>query len=177
MAKYPPAVRRRANKLYTLIEAETAEQRGRLEDALSSLPEGNVRRGQEVYHSAKAACSSCHALGYLGGRVGPDLTRIARIRNQRDLLEAIVFPSASLVQNYEPVAIVMDDGRVFNGLVQRETEDELTLATGPDKEVRITRSEIEEIKRSKTSVMPAGLDKQLTPQQLADLVEFLKTRK
>ena len=71
----------------------------------------------------------------------------------------------------------MDDGRVFNGLVQRETEDELTLATGPDKEVRITRSEIEEIKRSKTSVMPAGLDKQLTPQQLADLVEFLKTRK
>lgn len=177
MAKYPSVVRRRANKLCTLIEAETAEQRGRLEDALSSLPEGNVRRGQEVYHSAKAACSSCHALGYLGGRVGPDLTRIARIRNQRDLLEAIVFPSASLVQNYEPVAIVMDDGRVFNGLVQRETEDELTLATGPDKEVRITRSEIEEIKRSKTSVMPAGLDKQLTPQQLADLVEFLKTRK
>jgi putative heme-binding domain-containing protein len=69
------------------------------------------------------------------------------------------------------------DGHVYNGLIQRETDEELVLATGPDKEQRIAKSEIEEIKRSKVSVMPAGLDKQLTPQQLADLVKFLTTRK
>ena len=136
-----------------------------------------MRRGQEVYHSAKAACAACHAIGYLGGRVGPDLTRIARVRNRRDLLEAIIFPSASIVQNYEPVTVVTVNGRVHNGLIQRETDTELVLATGPDKEVRIARSDIEESNRSKVSVMPAGLDKQLTPQQLADLVEFLTTRK
>jgi putative heme-binding domain-containing protein len=141
------------------------------------LPAGNVRRGQEVFHSAKAACAACHAIGYLGGRVGPDLTRIARIRNQRDLLEAIIFPSASVVQNYEPVTVITVDGHVYNGLIQRETDEELVLATGPDKEQRIANSEIDEIKRSKVSVMPAGLDKQLTPQQLADLVKFLTTRK
>jgi len=177
LAKYPSLVQTRANELYNLLEAETAEQRTKLQKALTSLPEGNVRRGQEIFHSAKTACAACHAIGYLGGRVGPDLTRIARIRNQRDLLEAIIFPSASLVQNYEPVAIVTHDGRVFNGLILRETEAELVLTTGPNKEERIARSEIDEIKQSKVSVMPAGLDKQLTSQQLADLVKFLTTRK
>jgi putative membrane-bound dehydrogenase-like protein len=177
LAKFPPAVHQRADELYRLMETETADQRTRLQNVQTSLPAGDVRRGQEVFHSAKAACSACHAIGYLGGRVGPDLTRIARTRSQRDLLESIVFPSASLVQNYEPVAIVTADGRVFNGLIQRETKDELVLATGPDKEARLARNEIEAIQRSKVSIMPAGLDKQLTPQQLADLVEFLKTRK
>ena len=51
------------------------------------------------------------------------------------------------------------------------------LATGPEREMQIATSDIEEVNRSTTSVMPAGLDKQLTPQQLADLVEFLITRK
>ena len=175
--KHPASVRKSAGKLYTLLEKESAEQNAELRKVLFSLPAGNVRRGQEVFHSAKAACAACHAIGYLGGRVGPDLTRIARVRSRRDLLEAIVFPSASIVQNYEPVTILTNDGRVRSGLIQRETDDEIVLATGPNKEERVTRSEIDEIKRSKVSVMPAGLDKQLTPQQLADLVEFLTTRK
>lgn len=177
LAKYSESVQQRAGELYALLDAETAEQKAKLQSVLSSLPAGDVRRGQEVFHSAKAACAACHAIGYRGGRVGPDLTRIARVRNHRDLLEAIVFPSASIVQNYEPVTIVTVDGLVHNGLIQRETDEELVLATGPNKEVRIAKGDIDEIAQSQISVMPAGLDKQLTSQQLADLVEFLTTRK
>jgi putative heme-binding domain-containing protein len=138
------------------------------------LADGDVRRGHAIFHSSKAACFACHQMGYAGGLVGPDLTRIGEIRTERDLLESIVFPSLSFVRSYEPVAVVLADGRTFNGVVRNDTSDEIRLATGPNQEARIARSEIEEIHPSTVSVMPAGLDKQLTTQELADLVAFLK---
>ena len=169
LEKFPPVVAQEAERLYDVLHADRAEQQSRLEQLLVTLPEGNIRRGQAVFLSAKAACYSCHEIGYQGGKVGPDLSHIARIRNRRDLLEAVVFPSASLVRSYEPSTIVTTTGLVHNGLVQSETSDEIVLSTGPDKQVRIPRDEIEEILPSTISIMPAGLDKQLTPQQLADL--------
>ena len=141
---------------------------------MTTLSAGDVRRGQLVFHSEKAACYSCHAIGYRGGNVGPDLTRIGTVRAERDLLEAIVFPSASLVRSFEPIAVATRDGKVYNGLLRGENADELILATGVNQEARIARREIEEMRPSTVSVMPAGLDQQLTPQELADLVAFLK---
>ncbi len=176
-AKYPQEVTDGAEGLYELLETDTAEQRDRLETLLATLPTGDVRRGQAVFHGTKAACAACHALGYLGGNVGPDLTRIAKIRNKRDLLEAIAFPSVSLVRSYEPVAIVTEEGKIYNGLVRREDSEELVLVTGANEEVRIPQDAIDERRASTVSIMPAGLDQQLTLQQLADLLEFLLTRK
>ncbi|MFV2068351.1 MAG: heme-binding protein, partial [Pirellulales bacterium] len=173
LAHFPDAVRTRTESLYKLLEADSAEKSARLEELLTTLPSGDVRRGQAVFQGSKAACSACHAIGYLGGRVGPDLTRIAQIRSHRDLLEAIVFPSASLVRSYEPVLIATEDGKVLNGLIRQDNGQELVLATGPNQEVRVPRDTIEEMQQSSVSIMPAGLDKQLSPQQLADLLEFL----
>ena len=144
---------------------------------MPTLSAGDVRRGQLVFHSEKAACYSCHAIGYRGGNVGPDLTRIGSVRSERDLLEAIVFPSASLVRSFEPIAVATSDGKVYNGLLRGETADELRLATGVNQEARIARREIDEIRPSTVSIMPAGLDQQLTHQELADLVAFLKACK
>ena len=144
---------------------------------MPTLTTGDIRRGQLVFHSEKAACYSCHAIGYRGGNVGPDLTRIGSVRSDRDLLEAIVFPSASLVRSFEPIAVATNDGKVYNGLLRGETADELRLATGVNQEARIARREIDEIRPSTVSIMPAGLDQQLTHQELADLVAFLKACK
>ena len=66
------------------------------------------------------------------------------------------------------------DGKVYNGLLRDENADELVLATGANQEAQIARGDIEEIRPSTVSVMPAGLDQQLTPRELADLVAFLK---
>src|SRR5262249_6739249 len=145
-----------------------------LEKLLASLKGGDVRRGQAVFNSQKTACVSCHAIGYLGGKIGPDLTKIGQIRTERDLLESIVYPSASLVRSYEPVEVTTKSGKVFNGLVRKDGADEVVLVTGADQEARIARKDIEEVRPGKVSIMPGGLDKLLAPQELADLVAFLK---
>ncbi|MFL5342540.1 MAG: PVC-type heme-binding CxxCH protein [Gemmataceae bacterium] len=177
LAKFPPAVRSAAEELYVKIDADLAGQAQRLDGLLKSQPPGDVNRGHAVFFSAKAACISCHALAYQGGRVGPDLTRIGAIRSERDLLESIVFPSASIVRSYEPVLIETKAGKSHNGLIKSETPEEIELVIGAEQTVRIPRGEIEEIQPSKVSVMPAGMEKVLTPQELADLVAFLKSRK
>ena len=106
--------------------------------------------------------------------MGPDLTRIGSVRTERDLLESIVFPSLSFVRSYEPVAVATHEGRVFSGLVKQDSADELVLVVAADKEEHVARSDIEELRPGTISVMPAGLDQQLTLQELADLVAFLK---
>jgi putative heme-binding domain-containing protein len=174
LARFGPGVAPAAQELYAGLEQSLAQQTAQLEGILSSLKSGDIRRGQLVFNSTRAACITCHEIGYVGGHVGPDLTRIGRIRTERDLLESILFPSASFVRSYEPVVITTRSGKVLNGLIKHETAEEIELALSGTETVRLPRSSVEEIQPSKVSVMPAGLDKQLSKQELADLVTFLK---
>ena len=177
LAKFPEAVQVRAEELYQLINVDAAKQKEKLETLLSTLKPGDIRRGQAVFKSTKAACFACHPFGYLGGNVGPDLTKIGQVRSERDLLEAIIFPSASFVRSFEPVAVVTRSGKSYNGLIKNESAGEIVLATGPKEEARIARDDIEEMRPGTVSVMPSGLDQQLSPQDLADLLAFLKAAK
>jgi putative membrane-bound dehydrogenase-like protein len=177
LAKYGPAVQKEAEALYAMLNADEVSRKARLDDYLATLSNGDVRRGQAVFHGSKATCASCHAIGYLGGRIGPDLTKIGQIRTKRDLLESILFPSASFVRGYEPVAITTKAGKSYNGLVRKDTAEEIVLITGADTQARIARADIDEIHPSQVSLMPQGLDKQLTRQELADLLAFLQACK
>ena len=125
----------------------------------------------------KAACSACHAIGYQGGKVGPDLTRISEVRGERDLLEAIVYPSASFVRSYEPMIVATKDGEEHSGVLRREDANEILIATGPTTEMRIARADITEMRPGAVSVMPQGLDEQLSRAELADLLAFLRNTK
>ena len=177
LAKHSEAVRTSAEILYATLNVDAAAQKTKLEELVTTLKDGDVRRGQVVFNSPKAACITCHAIGYLGGKLGPDLTRIGGIRSERDLLEAIVFPNASFVRSYEPVHVTTHDGRVFNGILKKDAPDEVILAVSATEEVRLARADIDEVKPGAVSVMPSGLDQQLTKQELADLVSFLKASK
>jgi putative membrane-bound dehydrogenase-like protein len=171
---YGPGVQKEAEKLYAALDVDLLKQRAKLEELVAALKDGDVRRGQAVFNSPKAACASCHAIGYLGGKVGPDLTHIGKIRSERDLLESIVFPSASFVRSYEPVQVTTRQGKTVNGVLRKDAPDEVVLALNATEEARIPRGDIEEMRPGTVSIMPAGLDQQLTPRELADLVAFLK---
>jgi putative membrane-bound dehydrogenase-like protein len=177
LAKFGPPVRKSAEELYAVLNADEAQQKAKLEKLLTTLADGDVRRGQSVFHSQKAACSSCHSVGYVGGKLGPDLTKIGSIRTERDLLESIVFPSASFVRSFEPIVVTTKSGKQHNGLLRKDATDEIVVATGADQEVHIPRADVDEIQPSTVSVMPAGLDQQLSPRELADLIAFLKACK
>lgn len=177
LEKFPKAVQAEADKLYKLLEADRAEMTTKLETILKDTQPGDVRKGQAVFNSAKAACASCHKVHYVGGLIGPDLTKIGSIRSEKDLLEAIVFPSASFVRSYEPVRVDTKDGKSVNGVLKADRPDEVVLTVSASEEVRIARKDIDELKPGVVSIMPAGLDQQLTKQELADLVAFLKSLK
>jgi putative heme-binding domain-containing protein len=163
--------------LYAALDADQAQQKAKLEKLLTAMEQGDIRRGQSVFHSAKAACSTCHSVGYVGGKLGPDLTKIGSIRTERDLLESIVFPSASFVRSYEPVVVMTKAGKQYNGLLRKDAADEVVVATAADQEVHVPRADVDEVQPSTVSVMPAGLDQQLSPRELADLVAFLRACK
>jgi putative heme-binding domain-containing protein len=157
---------------------DLAKQKERLEDLLQSVTKGgDIRRGQAVFMSTKAACASCHQFGYLGGNIGPDLTRIGGIRNERDLLESIAFPSASFVRSYEPIVVATREGKIISGVLKKDAPDEVVLTINATETARIAREEIDEIRPGTVSVMPSGLDQQLTREELTDLIAFLKAAK
>jgi len=178
LTNFPSVVQQKGEELLAALNVDAAKQKAHLESLLSDVHgKGDIRRGQSVFNSTKAACLTCHAIGYQGGHVGPDLTRISEVRSERDLLEAIVYPSASFVRSYEPVIIATKDGEEQSGVLRADTPEEVLLATGPTTEVRIARSNIAEMRPGTVSVMPQGLDEQLSRQELADLLAFLKNTK
>jgi putative heme-binding domain-containing protein len=164
-------------ELLAKTEALVASEREAFEKLLASLPEGDPVRGHAVFAGKTGSCTSCHAMAYVGGRIGPDLSHIGAIRTPRDLLEAIVRPSASFVRSYEPSIVVTDDGRSFQGVVREEAGGALAVQTSATVVERVPREEVESIEPGRTSIMPQGYDKLLSAQDLADLVAFLHRAK
>jgi putative heme-binding domain-containing protein len=174
LKKMPESIRTEARELRPNSSTSTTEQRARLDELATRLARGDIRRGQAIFNNPRTACVTCHAMGYLGGTLGPDLTRIGQIRTERDLLEAIVYPSASFVRSYEPVRVKTADSELL-GIVRGENEEGITLAVGPGVETRVARKDVVAMDSATMSLMPQGFDGILSPDELADLVTFLKS--
>ncbi len=150
----------------------------RMAELREILKEGDARRGEKLFTDAsKSLCITCHRLGDQGVDYGPDLTKIGGIRNDRDLMEAIVFPSASITRYYERVDVQTKQGRVVSGVISSETEDTMTLSPAPGAEIPVRSKDIVAAKFSNISLMPEVFDSLLNPQELADIVAYLKQAK
>ena len=177
LRRYPESVREQAKPLFQKLGIDPAAQAARLTELSPLLEGGDPKLGRGIFFSKKANCSTCHAVAGEGGRVGPHLTTIGASRSPQDLLEAIVYPSASFVNGYRTYVVATDDGKVHQGLISAESPEAITLRTPDLQEIRVRRDAIEELQEGSVSIMPKGLDTQMTPDELRHLLAYLQSRK
>jgi len=134
---------------------------------------GDPFRGEAVFRRPELGCFQCHALGGVGGNVGPDLSGIGTSAPMEYLLESVVLPSKIVREGFTTVTVFTVNGQLFTGVLVRENPRELVLreANRPE-EITIKVEDIEE-KKVGGSLMPNGLDQSLSDGDLADLVRFL----
>ena len=153
------------------------EIRSKVDQWMSQLKPGDPKQGYHVFRSTKATCSACHQVGYVGGNLGPVLSKIGQSRSRRDLLEAILFPSARLEQAYRSTKVLLSDGEIVQGLLVSESPKELVLQVAADQRRSIQTADIDRLEASNVSIMPAGLENQMTIEELSDLIAFLENAK
>ncbi|WP_168205031.1 PVC-type heme-binding CxxCH protein [Bythopirellula goksoeyrii] len=158
------------------LRETSAEKKQQIEKLKSVLtPERMVQsdpsQGRQIFSKT---CSACHILYGQGRSVGPDLTGSNR-NNLSYLLENIVDPGASVSKDYKVSVIVLDDGRIVNGVVVLQTPHTITVRT-QNEELVLDREEIEEILERDASLMPDGVLTQLDEEQICNLFAYLMSR-
>jgi putative heme-binding domain-containing protein len=139
-----------------------------MRDFLRRTP-GDPRQGRVVFNKV---CGQCHKIYGQGQDVGPEIT--ANGRSSFDQLLSNVFdPSLVIGAAYQGRTVVTEDGRVLTGLLAEDNEQRIVLKTQGGKLETVPRDEVELIKVSELSLMPEGLERQLKPQELADLFAFI----
>ncbi|MFN0055072.1 MAG: PVC-type heme-binding CxxCH protein [Planctomycetales bacterium] len=153
-------------------DAEKRTQIAALREKLSDeyLESGNLSAGRGMFQKH---CSTCHVLYGQGKSAGPDLTGSNR-KNLEYLLENLIDPSASVAADFRMSVVTLASGRVATGVVVEQSERTITLQTQQER-VTIDRQEIEEQKGTSESLMPEGLMKNLTEEQLRDLIAYLRS--
>ena len=131
--------------------------------------DGDPARGEQAF--AKL-CASCHKVGGRGHAVGPDLEALTDTSPEA-LLIAILDPNREVDARYLNYSAATADGRVFSGLIASETGNANTLKRQDDQADVILRADLEDLKNTGQSLMPEGLERDLKPADLADLIAFL----
>lgn len=166
-----PALRDRAKKL---LGSASSADRGKVIAAYRPALEGNVdaERGREVF---RKNCATCHRFRREGTEVGPDL-RTVQERTPDQLLEQILDPNREINPAYINYTVALRDGRILTGLIAGESATSVTLKRAEGAADTILRTQIDEMVSTGISLMPEGLEKDVTPDQMADVIAYVRQR-
>jgi putative heme-binding domain-containing protein len=135
-----------------------------------TLAHANPSHGRAIF---ERTCFACHTLYGQGGKIGPDLTGSNRA-NLDYILTEIINPSEVIQEGYHLVTINTRDGRTLAGNVVAEDDQQVTLRLiGQD--TIVAKSDILARERSTVSMMPEGLLKTLSQEEVRDLIAYLRT--
>lgn len=133
---------------------------------------GNIERGRQLYDKR---CANCHQWEGKGHAVGPNLGE-SRNKPWQALLNAVLDPNQAVDQRYIAYAAATGDGLTHQGLLTDEADDAITLLAAEAKSVRIERSNLDDLVSSNRSLMPEGFERDLSPQDLADIFALVTQR-
>jgi putative membrane-bound dehydrogenase-like protein len=166
-----PEVRERARKL---LGSASSDDRSKVialyRKALDGSP--NADRGKEIF---KKNCATCHRFQGEGTEVGPDL-RTVQERTPDQLLEQVLDPNREINPAYINYTVALSDGRIFTGMIASESATSVTLKRAEGATDVILRSQIDDMISTGISLMPEGLEKDITPEQLADVIAYVRRR-
>jgi putative membrane-bound dehydrogenase-like protein len=162
-------VRDTASKIFATA---SSSDRGKLVELYwLQMPEkADAVRGSKLFVKA---CATCHKLGDIGQKVGPDLASVGD-KTPQGLLTAILDPNRALETRYINYIATTKKGLTVTGILTSETSTTITLVANDGKEHRLLRNELEELASTGKSMMPEGLEKDLTPQDVADIIAHVR---
>jgi len=164
-----PEIRARAARLLKdALPAERKQVLARYRTALD-LP-GDVERGRVVFQKN---CATCHRVAGIGVQVGPDISDTLG-KTPAAVLNDILDPNAAIDSNYVNYTVTTKGGKLLTGIITNETGSSLTLKRAENQTDVILRQDIEEIQSTGVSLMPEGVEKSISVQEMADLLKFLK---
>jgi putative heme-binding domain-containing protein len=171
-AKHADAsIRERAEKAFAATETNRAASDAKAKAALALTPK--AEHGRAVF---KLICATCHRLDREGVTVGPDLLDI-RKQTKENIVFHIVSPDAEIAPAFTAYTCELKDGRMFAGILASETPTSVTIRQPGGTEESVLRADIKALAAMPNSLMPTGLDAAISPQDLADLLAFLKGEK
>ena len=139
---------------------------------------GDVFRGKQVFSAtAGVSCRNCHRVGKEGKEVGPDLTEIGKKYTRAQMLESILEPSKRIDPKYVTYLVETTDGRVLSGLLVSKDENEVIIRDAMNMLVRIPIANVEQLVTREQSLMPDLLLRDMTAEQVADLLAYLGSLK
>jgi putative heme-binding domain-containing protein len=156
-----------------LVQMSFAELAEYLEYDPMAYQKPNLKQGEAVF--IKAKCAACHVFGTVGKGGGPDLSTVASRFRRRDILEAIMYPSKVVSDQYTGVEVDTKDGAKFIGILAGENDVTLTMITAYGDRVEIAKDNIAEKRNATASIMPEGLLKTLSQGELVQLVQYLES--
>lgn len=133
--------------------------------------QGDARKGHDTYLQR---CSTCHRLAGEGFSLGPDLESV-RANGKETLLGNLLDPNREVMPKYVDYFVETKDGESYSGLVVSENESTLTLRQPNGQETQLARANLQSVRSLGQSMMPEGLEEGLTPQDLADLMQYILT--
>ena len=162
-------IRRRAETLFSDLPQERGHLIEQYQGALSV--KGSIPSGREVF---RENCSSCHRLDGMGKEVGPDLMDVIGRRPKNFFLTKILDPNVNISPGYETYVIETRNGATVTGLIAQDSPTSLMLRREEGEEETILRRNIATLRVSSVSTMPEGLEEDINPSEMADLLEYLQ---